>query len=115
MTAQASMAQAMAKTSMAMGTMNQQMNIRTIQQMANTFETESTKMSMKSEMMDEVYDSVFEGDEEKESDIMNQIYDEIGLDYAQSAPAAPIKSPAQVSDEQVDELVRSRAPNRLDE
>ena len=115
MAAQASMTQAMAKTSMAMGTMNQQMNVGSIQHMANKFETESTKMSIKSEMMDDVYDSVFEGDEEKESDIMNQIYDEIGLDYAQSAPAAPIRSPAQVSNEQVDEFVRSQAPSHLEE
>lgn len=32
--------------------------------------------------MDDVYDSLFEGDEETEADVMNQIYDEIGLECA---------------------------------
>lgn len=30
--------------------------------------------------MDDVYDSLFEGNEETESSLMDQIYDEIGLE-----------------------------------
>lgn len=32
--------------------------------------------------MDDAFDAVFEGDEAEESDIMNQIYDEIGIDMS---------------------------------
>jgi len=32
--------------------------------------------------VDDAFDAVFEGDEAEESDIMNQIYDEIGIDMS---------------------------------
>lgn len=35
-------------------------------------------------VVDEVMDSVFEGDEEMESGLMDQIYDEIGLEVRQN-------------------------------
>lgn len=39
--------------------------------------------------MDDVFDSVFEGDADAEDDLVNQVYDEIGLDFSQSAAKVP--------------------------
>lgn len=86
------MGEAMTKTTVAMGTMNKQMNLPAMQKMASTYEAETAKMEMTSEaskqyvvacnalLVDDVYDSIFEGDEESEANIMGQIYDEIGLE-----------------------------------
>lgn len=39
--------------------------------------------------MDDVYNSLFEGDDQLESSLMEQIYDEIGLERASAVRIAP--------------------------
>lgn len=105
------MSQAMMKTTSAMATMNKQMNIAGMQKLATAYEGESTKAAMGAEIMDDVYDSVFEGNAEEESSVMNQIYDEIGLECARAAPAAPSKAATatrSVSDEQIEDFIRTQ-------
>lgn len=108
------MGQAMAKTSLAMGAMNRQMNVTGIQKVAQRYEMESTKMEMRNEIVDDVYDSIFEGNEQEESTIMNQIYDEIGLEYSAAAPTAPSKlrqASPEISDEQVEAFIHRHSHN----
>jgi hypothetical protein len=45
----------MAKTTAAMGAMNQQMSVGAMQKMASTYEAESSKMEMKSEASNSNY------------------------------------------------------------
>lgn len=96
-----------------MATMNRQLNTRDMQRVAATLEAESAKAAIGEEMMDDVYDAVFEGSEgEAESHVMDQLYDEIGLECAQAAPTTSAKTMAKtesVSDEQIEAFIRSQA------
>ena len=40
--------------------------------------------------MDDTFESVFEGDEEAEADLVNQVFDEVGLDFAKSIGSIPM-------------------------
>lgn len=108
------MNQAMMRTTSAMAVMNKQMNVAGMQKLAAAYEGESTKAAMGAEIMDDVYDSVFEDNAEEESNVMNQIYDEIGLECARAAPAAPAapskvaNATKSVSDEQIEEFIRTQ-------
>ncbi len=41
--------------------------------------------------MDDTFESVFEVDEDASSDLVNQVFDEVGLDFAYSVGSAPMK------------------------
>jgi len=79
----------MMSSTKAMGVMNQQMNMGSMQKLAAAYARESAKAEMTSEMMDETFDDIFEGDDEMEGNVMDQIYDEIGLSISDAAPSAP--------------------------
>jgi hypothetical protein len=89
------MATAMAATTKSLATSNQQMNVKQMQGLMNAYEKESMKMDMGTEMsidqrliyilftfiVDETFDSIFEGDEAEESLVMDKLYDEIGIEF----------------------------------
>ncbi|XP_062518630.1 charged multivesicular body protein 2a-like [Corticium candelabrum] len=80
----ASMAKAMKGVSKAMATMNKKMNLPEIQKIMMEFEKQSEIMDMKEEMMSDAVDDVIgEEDDEEEGDaIVQQVFDELGLNLA---------------------------------
>ena len=66
----------------AMGQMNRQMNLPSLQRIMQEFERQNEKMELVSEVMGDAIDDALEGDEEEEEtdDLVNQVLDEIGID-----------------------------------
>ncbi|KAI8811728.1 chromatin modifying protein 2a [Cladochytrium replicatum] len=85
------MADAMKGVTKAMRTMNKQINLPQIQKIMMEFEKESEMMDMKEEMMSDAVDGVMEDDEdEEESDrIVEQVFEEIGINLASEMVDAP--------------------------
>lgn len=85
------MADAMAATGKAMTKMNQAVNIQGIAKMMAEFEKENTKSEMMQEMMGDAMDDALEedGNEEEEELIVNQVLDEIGINFDGEIPDAP--------------------------
>ena len=69
-----------------MSQMNHQIKLPAIQKIMMDFEKESELMDMKQEMMEDAIDDVMEeGNDETESDeIVQQVFDEIGINLDQS-------------------------------
>nr|XP_009857707.1 charged multivesicular body protein 2a-like [Ciona intestinalis]XP_026696267.1 charged multivesicular body protein 2a-like [Ciona intestinalis] len=89
---QDAMMQAMKGVTKAMRAMNKQMKLPQIQKIMMDFERQSEELDMKTEMMEEAIDDVMEGDEEEESDaIVKQVYDELGLQFADELGGVPIE------------------------
>ncbi len=64
--------------------MNKSMNLPALQKIAMDFERENDIMDQRQELMDDALDETFEQDDEEESDdIVNQVFDEIGIDLNQ--------------------------------
>jgi hypothetical protein len=42
-------------------------------------------------LVDDTFDSVFEVDEAEQSALVNQVFDEVGLDFAHSVGSVPLK------------------------
>ena len=93
------MADAMKGVTKAMKSMNKRINLPAIQKIMMDFEKESEVMNMKEEMMnDAIDDAMDEEDDEAESDqIVQQVFDEIGINLDQSLPgtASGVKGAAQ--------------------
>jgi charged multivesicular body protein 2B len=85
------MAEAMAKTTKTMATVNQQVSLPQVQKTMMNFEKETAKMDMAGELMDDTLDSILAGsDEEEESEaIIGQVLDEIGIDLNSKLAHAP--------------------------
>lgn len=85
------MAQAMQSTGQAMTKMNKAVNIESITKMMAEFERENVKSEMMQEMMGDAIDDVLEedGNEEEEDLIVNQVLDEIGINFEGEIPDAP--------------------------
>jgi len=68
-----------------MKTMNKQINLPQINKIMMNFEKESELMDIKEEMMNDAIDNVMEeeDDEEESENIVNQIFDEIGISLNQ--------------------------------
>lgn len=66
----------------AMGQMNRQMNLPSLQKIMQEFERQNERMEMTSEVMGEAIDDALEGDEEEEEteELVSQVLDEIGID-----------------------------------
>lgn len=66
----------------AMGQMNRQMNLPSLQKIMQEFERQNEKMEMTSEVMGDAIDDALEGDEEEEEteELVSQVLDEIGID-----------------------------------
>lgn len=69
----------------AMGQMNRQMNLPSLQKIMQEFERQNERMEMVTEVMGDAIDDALEGDEEEEEteELVNQVLDEIGIDINQ--------------------------------
>lgn len=76
------MGEAMKGVTKAMGQMNRQMNLPSLQKIMQEFERQNERMEMTSEVMGEAIDDALEGDEEEEEteELVSQVLDEIGID-----------------------------------
>nr|DAD44316.1 TPA_asm: hypothetical protein HUJ06_002546 [Nelumbo nucifera] len=76
------MGEAMKGVTKAMGQMNRQMNLPSLQKIMQEFERQNEKMEMVTEVMGDAIDDALEGDEEEEEteELVNQVLDEIGID-----------------------------------
>ncbi|KAF8034047.1 hypothetical protein BT93_C0356 [Corymbia citriodora subsp. variegata] len=93
------MGEAMKGVTKAMGQMNRQMNLPSLQKIMQEFERQNERMEMTSEVMGDAIDDALEGDEEEEEteDLVNQVLDEIGIDVNQelvNAPSTAVAAPA---------------------
>lgn len=79
------MGEAMKGVTKAMGQMNRQMNLPSLQKIMQEFERQNERMEMTSEVMGDAIDDALEGDEEEEEteELVNQVLDEIGIDVNQ--------------------------------
>ena len=66
----------------AMGQMNRQMNLPSLQKIMQEFEMQNEKMEMVTEVMGDAIDDALEGDDEEEETegLVSQVLDEIGID-----------------------------------
>lgn len=111
------MTDALKGVSKAMRDMNKQINLPQINKIMMNFEKESEMMDLKEEMMNDAIDNVMEeeDDEEESENIVNQIFDEIGINMKQElidAPQGAIgvqNTTAQAVDD--DEALRNRLDN----
>ncbi|KAJ1401041.1 Snf7 family [Sesbania bispinosa] len=85
------MGDAMKGVTKAMGQMNRQMNLPSLQRIMQEFERQNEKMELVSEVMEDAIDDALEGDEEEEEteDLVNQVLDEIGIDINSELLNAP--------------------------
>lgn len=68
-----------------LGSMNRQMNLPALQRIAMEFERENDIMDQRQEMMDDAIDDVTGiEDEEEGEEVLNQVFDEIGVDLNQA-------------------------------
>ncbi|KAF7813586.1 vacuolar protein sorting-associated protein 2-like protein 1 [Senna tora] len=93
------MGEAMKGVTKAMGQMNRQMNLPSLQKIMQEFERQNEKMELVSEVMEDAIDDAMEGDEEEEEteELVNQVLDEIGVGINQellNAPSAKVATPA---------------------
>ncbi|TKY54437.1 Vacuolar protein sorting-associated protein 1 [Spatholobus suberectus] len=93
------MGEAMKGVTKAMGQMNRQMNLPSLQKILQEFEGENEKMELITEVMGDAIDDALEGDEEEEEteELVNQVLDEIGIDINQellNAPSTAVAAPA---------------------
>ncbi|KAK7363281.1 hypothetical protein VNO77_05417 [Canavalia gladiata] len=93
------MGEAMKGVTKAMGQMNRQMNLPSLQKIMQEFERQNEKMELVTEVMGDAIDDALEGDEEEEEteELVNQVLEEIGFDINQellNAPSAAITTPA---------------------
>jgi hypothetical protein len=80
------MMQSMKGATMLLGSMNRQMNLPALQQIAMQFERENEVMDERQEMMDDAIDEAtgIEGEDEEGEDIVKEVLDEIGVDLGMS-------------------------------
>ncbi|WCJ42753.1 hypothetical protein M5689_023543 [Euphorbia peplus] len=93
------MGEAMKGVTKAMGQMNRQMNLPSLQKIMQEFEMQNEKMEMVTEVMGDAIDDALEGDEEEEEteELVSQVLDEIGIDINQelvNAPSSAVAAPA---------------------
>ncbi|XP_030526406.1 vacuolar protein sorting-associated protein 2 homolog 1 [Rhodamnia argentea] len=93
------MGEAMKGVTKAMGQMNRQMNLPSLQRIMQEFERQNEKMELVSEVMGDAIDDAMEGDEEEEEteELVNQVLDEIGIDMNSellNAPSGAVAAPA---------------------
>jgi charged multivesicular body protein 2A len=86
------MSGAMRGVTVAMISMNKQMNIPQMQRIMQQFAMENERMDMTEEMMSDTIDDVMteEGDEEEEDEVISKVLDEIGVSFGESIPDAPL-------------------------
>lgn len=87
------MADAMASTAKAMTKMNKSVNVQSITKMLHEFEKENAKSEMMQEVMGDAIDDVMyeEGNADEEEQIVQQVLDEIGINFEGEIPNVPSK------------------------
>ncbi|KAM7254539.1 hypothetical protein ACFE04_003919 [Oxalis oulophora] len=93
------MGEAMKGVTKAMGQMNRQMNLPSLQKIMREFEMQNEKMELVSEVMGDAIDDALGDDEEEEETelLVSQVLDEIGIDINQelvNAPSSSVAAPA---------------------
>ncbi|KAL4732334.1 ESCRT-III subunit protein did4 [Fusarium chlamydosporum] len=84
------MMQAMKGATRALGSMNKQMNLPQLQRIAMEFERENDIMDQRSEIMDDVFDDAMDvGVEEEGDEVVEQVLEEIGVDFNQALGETP--------------------------
>jgi len=91
MQSQQSMAKAMGSITLTMRTMNRQMNLPALQKMMMEFDKQSAMSEMKQEMVEDILDDVMSAEQEEEEaeDMVNSVFDEIGISFAGDLAATP--------------------------
>lgn len=79
------MGEAMKGVTKAMGQMNRQMNLPSLQRIMQEFERQNEKMELVSEVMGDAIDDALEAEEEEQEteELVNQVLDEIGININQ--------------------------------
>jgi len=103
MSAQVQMTKTMASTSKVMGKVNEQMNVQEIQSIMNKFSQENDKMDMKSELMDDALDGMFDDDAEAD-DLVNEVLDGLGIEMGSQLSGVGVPSKAPKSKVQANEI-----------
>ncbi|KAL9224228.1 hypothetical protein vseg_000288 [Gypsophila vaccaria] len=93
------MGEAMKGVTKAMGQMNRQMNLPSLQKIMQDFERQNERMELTSEVMGDAIDDAMEGDEEETEteELVSQVLDEIGIDINQelvNAPSSAVAAPS---------------------
>lgn len=99
MQSQQSMAKAMGSITLTMRTMNRQMNLPVLQKMMMEFERQTDMSEMKQEMVESILDDVMSAEQEEEEaeDMVNSVFDEIGISFAGDLAATPSGSLARAN------------------
>jgi charged multivesicular body protein 2A len=99
MKSQQAMAQAMNNVTRTMRIMNRQMNLPAMQKIMTEFEKQGDIAEMKQEMMeDAMEDAMGVVDEQTETDaLVNQVFDEVGISFAQQLSPTPVGTLANAS------------------
>lgn len=85
------MMQAMKGATMALGSMNRQMNLPGLTKIAMEFERENDVMEQRQEMMDDAIDDAMDvGAEEEGEEVVEQVLEEIGVDLNQAVRFVPV-------------------------
>ncbi|ORX85419.1 hypothetical protein BCR32DRAFT_217089 [Anaeromyces robustus] len=107
------MTEAMKGVSSAMKTMNKQINLPQINKIMMNFEKESELMDIKEEMVNDAIDNVMEeeDDEEESENIVNQIFDEIGISLNQELVDTPQTALKVSNTVDEDQALRNRLDN----
>jgi len=87
------MAEAMSSTAKAMTKMNKAVNVQSITKMLLEFEKENAKSEMMQEVMGDAIDDAMyeEGNADEEEQIVQQVLDEIGINFDGEIPTVPSK------------------------
>ncbi|KAL2108834.1 hypothetical protein VUR80DRAFT_3307 [Thermomyces stellatus] len=94
------MMQAMKGATMALGSMNRQMNLPGLTKIAMEFEKENDIMEQRQEMMDDAIDDAMDvGAEEEGEEVVEQVLEEIGVDLNQALGETPTGLQAQAAPE----------------
>lgn len=96
-----SMSQAMVGVTKAMRSMNRTMNLPQMKRIMMDFERQSEMMDMKEEMMNDTMDDALgeEDDEEESEQIVNAVFDEIGISLDQAMPSAGVGTAVAMEEE----------------
>jgi charged multivesicular body protein 2A len=91
MKSQQTMSKAMGSITLSMRTMNRQMNLPVLQKMMMEFEKQSAMSEMKQEMVEDILDDVLSAEQEEEDadQMVNSVFDEIGISFAGDLSATP--------------------------
>lgn len=86
------LAQVMANSASALSKVNQQMQPEQLANQMSQFQAENTKMEMKDDAFNEMFDELFEGESDEADSIMDQVLSEIAIDTSNALIKAPSTS-----------------------